>query len=159
MAESRLPAAIDYLVGVFTNSSALQALNVVTWDGPPVSEDYRDAVFVGYDAGGTDSSEFQAATIAQKWAGIGQRKRDEETQITCAVVVTMGDPGWKPVRDRAFAILEAVGQILRADPSLGLTPPADYSIAEMWPGDYFQIAEENGWQAVLQFVVHHKTRV
>jgi hypothetical protein len=155
--ESRLPAAIDYLVTTFTASTALQGLSMGIADGPIVSDDFRDYVFVGFDAAGTEGSDFRSASVVQKWASaIGQKKRDEDSQIVCSIVVTVGQAGWKPARDKAYAALEAIGVLLRADPSLGMASP---SVAELWPGDLYQIPSENGWQAVLQFVVRHNTRV
>ena len=97
MTEWRLPAAIDAIV------AALQGLGVQVWDGPIVSGDYDDAIYIGFD--GDYGGEELAATTVQTWAGIGQRKRDEDHTITCAVVVLLGNEStsWKPARDKALA--------------------------------------------------------
>lgn len=151
MVETRLPAAIDAIV------ASLKAAGLTVWDGPILSGDYGDAVYVGYDAD-PGIGEEHASTTTQAWAGLGQRKRDEENQITCAVVTVTGDDltAWKPARDAAYALLETVGQVLRADPSLALSPP---SVAELRPGDYFQEPGPAGFQARIVFSIHHKTRV
>jgi len=127
------------------------------WDGPVLTGDASEAVFVGFD--GLFEGEETSTTTQQQWAsGIGQNARDEDNQVTCAVVVVVGnaDTSWKPTRDRVYAILDVVGEALRADSSLGLPPP---SVAELMPGDYFQEPTENGFQGRLVFSVHHKTRV
>src|SRR5206468_7305615 len=113
MTEWRLPAAIDAIV------AALQGLGVQVWDGPIVSGDYDDAIYIGFD--GDYGGEELAATTVQTWAGIGQRKRDEDHTITCAVVVLLGNEStsWKPARDKVAALLDAVGQALRNDATLG----------------------------------------
>lgn len=154
MSEWRLPAAIDAIV------AALQGVGVQVWDGPIVSGDYSDAVYVGFD--GEYGGEEKAATVKQDWASIGQRKRNEEDDIICAIVVQVGDghSSWKPVRDAISALMETVGQALRSDttlgPSLGLSGP---SVAQLWGGELFQEQGPGGMQARLVFSINYKTRV
>lgn len=148
MVESRVPLAIDAIVTVLT------AAGLKVWDGPVITDDYADAVYIGYD--GDPEGEQRAAAVEQKWSGLGQRKRDEDSQIIGAVVVSTGDAGWKAARDKAYTMLGVVGQSLRADPSLGLSSP---SIAELWPAGYYQEAGPSGLQARLVFAIHHQTRV
>jgi hypothetical protein len=154
MTEWRIPAAIDAIV------TALQATALTVWDGPMVTGDFTEAVYIGYDAA-PDGGEELASTTVQQWAsGIGQRARDEENEIVCAAACLLGDEGWKAVRDRVAAMLEIVGKTLRGNdsigPSLGLSPP---SVAELWPGQYFQEALEQGYQGRLAFTIRYKTRV
>jgi hypothetical protein len=153
MVETRLPASIDAIV------AALQPVLAPTpvYDGPILTGDYSNAVYIGYDAD-PSGAEDHAGSTQQTWAGLGQRKRDEEIQIICAVVTLTGnaDTSWKASRDSAFALLEKVGQTLRADPSLALSPP---SVAELMPGDLFQENGPEGLQARIVFAIHHKTRV
>lgn len=155
MTEWRIPAAIDAIV------TALRTVDGLTvWDGPLVNGEYEDAVFIGYDAD-PDGGEQLASTTVQTWASsIGQRARDEDNEIICAIVVLLGEDGWKPVRDRVSAMIDSVGQTLRGyasiGPSLGLSPP---SVAELWPGQYFQHALEEGSQGRLTFSIRYKTRV
>ena len=115
--ESRLTASIDAIV------AALRAADptLTVWDGPIVSGDYSDAVYIGYDA--DPDGEFRAATTNQEWAALGRRIRNEDLQIVCAAVVLFGnnDTSWKPTRDACYALVETVGQTLRADPSLAQT--------------------------------------
>ncbi|WP_027930697.1 hypothetical protein [Amycolatopsis thermoflava] len=158
MTQWTFPAAVDAIV------AALQAAGLTVWDGPIVSGNYDDAVYIGYDGISAAGDEEPAGTTTQEWAAIGQRKRDEENTITCAVVALIGDSetSWKPVRDRIAAMVETVGQVLRDDsalgPSLGFTG-RPYSMAEWSIGDYFQENGPAGMQARLLFTIRHKTRV
>lgn len=152
MVQSRLPASIDAIV------EALTTAGVTVWDGPILTGDYGDAIYIGYDAD-PQGGEERASSTEQTWASaIGQKARNEDLQIICAIVTLTGndDASWKPARDTAFALLETVGTVLRADPSLGLSPP---SVAELWPGDYFQEVGPAGLQTRIAFVINHKTRV
>lgn len=151
MAETRVGAAIDAI------KTALDTVNGLTvWDGPIVSGDYSDAVYIGYDA--DPDGDFQAADIGQVWVGVGAtRTRDEEIDITCAAVALVGEAEtWKTPRDTVLALVESVGQKLRADTSLGLSPPCR---AELTSGGYFQEPGSAGWQARLVFNVRVTTRV
>ncbi len=154
MSEWRLPAAIDAIV------AALQGSGITVWDGPLVTGDFTDAVYIGYP--GTSNDEEQASSTRQEWAGIGQRKRNDEHEIVCSIVALVGDAAtsFKPARDAVAALLEIVGQTLRNDaslgPSLGLSPP---SVAQVMPGDYFQENGPFGLQARLLFSINYRTRV
>lgn len=148
--ETRGPAVIDAIV------AALQAAGLTTWDGPILTGDYSDAVYVGYDA--DPEGDQQASSTAQEWAGIGLRRRNEEIDVTCAAVALTGesDETWKRARDAAYTLMETVGATLRATPSLGLGSPC---VAELQPGDYFQENGPEGYQARVVFTVHITTRV
>lgn len=155
MVASRVPEVIDALVAVLT-----PALSVPVWDGPIVTGDYGDAVYIGYDAD-PEGGEEQAADAQQAWAGIGAQARDEDSQITCAIVVLTGNAitSWKGPRDTAYGLLNDVNDAIRSTPakaSLGLSPP---STAELWPGAYYQEDGPGGYQARLLFQINHKTRV
>lgn len=151
MVQTRIPAAIDAIV------TALQGAGLKVWDGPVLTGDYGNCVFIGFDAQ-PDLVESRAASSAQAWSGLGQRARDENLQITGAVVTLTGntDESWKAARDIAFAMLESIGQVLRSNPSLGLSSP---SVAELQPGDYYQEIGPAGYQCRIAFAVHHMTRV
>lgn len=150
--ETRLDASIDALYDVLIAAD----LGVDVWDGPIVSGNTGDAIYVGYAA--DPEGDGQAGQVSQEWAGIGKKSRDESGVIVCAAVALVGnsDARWKPVRDRAKALIESVGQVLRADPSLGLPPPC---VAELQPGEYFQENGPDGYQARFVFTVHIQTRV
>lgn len=156
MTETRMPAAIDAIV------SRLKTAGLTVWDGPILTGDYSNAVYVGFDGDYNDGEE-RASTTFQEWHGLGAKARRETIDVACAIVALTGnaDTTWKPCRDTAVAMLETVGQTLRADPSLGLGPPTvsgDF-VAELEPGDFFQEAGPGGMQARIVFTVHIKTRV
>lgn len=152
MTETRLPAAIDAIV------AALQTAGLTVWDGPVISGDYSlNCVYIGYD-GDPSYDEERAGSIQQQWAGLGAKRRDETTDIVGAAVTLTGNDAqsWKAARDSVFALIDTVGQTLRADPSIGLLSP---SVAELIPGDYFQEAGPAGYQARVVFSINHRTRV
>lgn len=155
--ETRYPAAIDALVAALKTAFNGQPVNV--WDGPIVTGDFSNAVYIGYDAD-PEAAEFIAVNSLQSWAGLGAKRRDEELDIICAVLVGFAadENVWKPTRDATFAILDTVGQTLRANPSLSQTPPF---VAEL--GQNYRYSQEPGvndnWQARIVFGVHIKTRV
>jgi hypothetical protein len=149
---------VDAIVAALTTAFANASPTVKVWDGPVVSGDYSNAVYVGYDAD-PEAVEFIAVNGLQQWAGLGAKKRDEELDIACAILVNFvaSEDTWKPTRDAAFAIYDIVGQTLRADPSLGQAPPF---VAEITTHRYSQEPfGDNKWQARIVFGVHIKTRV
>jgi hypothetical protein len=154
MVQTMLPQAIDAIVTLF------KAQGLTVWDGPIITGDYSDAVYVGFD--GDYTGEEKAASTIQAWAGIGNRARKEELDIVCSICTMTGDAAsWKTPRDTAIAILATVGQVLRSDPSIGLGPPtisADF-VAELWPGEFFQETGPAGYQIRIVFTIHIKTRV
>lgn len=151
--ETRTAAAIDALYDALIAAD----LGVHVWDGPVVSGDYGDAIYVGYD--GDPEGDGQTAVSDQDWAGVGKtRKRDESLDITGAAAALVGesDERWKTARDRATALIESIGQLIRANPSLGQSPPFR---AELIPGAYYQENTPAGYQARYLFTVHIETRV
>jgi len=156
MAASRIPAVIDALVALLEAAD----LGAPIWDGPIVSGNATDAIYVGYDAD-PEGGEEQGSDAQQQWAGIGTESRNEDGQIICAIVVLTGNQitSWKEPRDRVFALLDGVGGAIRGTPakaSLGLSPPMT---AELWPGAYYQEVGPEGYQARLLFQIHYTTRV
>jgi len=152
MVESRVPQAIDAVCTMCKNAG------LPVFDGPVITGDAnRSALFIGYDGGGEEGSDFNATDTTQAWAGIGLRRRNEDYSIVCSIIVFTGDTGsWKNARDAAFGLLDQVGELLRATPSLGLSSP---STAELMPGAYFQEPGPRGYQARIVFTIHHDTRV
>ncbi len=148
MASTRVPATIDALVALGTAAGA------TTWDGPVVTGDYNTALFIGYD--GDPDGDFLAAEADQEWAGLGAKARDEEFDIICAAVATIGD-SVKIARDAVFAMVALLESALRTDPALGQTPPP--FTAGFKPGNLFVEPTAAGFQARLVFMVHVKTRV
>jgi hypothetical protein len=134
--------------------SALKGAGLLVWDGPVVTGDFRDAVFVGYD--GDPEGAFEAATMTQDWAGLGAKRRDETLDIHCAVVALSGESDTKSARDRAKTVLTTVETTLRANPGLGQPSPF---VAGLKPVAAFQEPIDVGLQVRITFTISIMTRV
>lgn len=149
MGTSRVPVTIDALVAAF------RAAGLNTFDGPPITGDWSVAVFVGYDAGGEDS-EFRAVTTTQSWASLGAKARNEEFSVFCGIAAVDGGGVTKVARDAAYSVMATVETVLRADPSLGQTPPFTIAVAS---GDLYQFPVESGMECRLPFTISVVTRI
>jgi hypothetical protein len=145
---TRLPASIDALVTMFTGAG------INTIDGPKISGDYSNAVWIGYDGDG-ESTDFRSATIEQQWAGLGQRVRNERFDIQCSAYAIDGDGSVKSARDAVFALVAQVESTLRGNPSLGLSSPC---VAQYALGDLFTEPLDKGVQCRVPFTVSVETR-
>jgi hypothetical protein len=143
MTTSHIPAAIDAIV------ASLKTAGLTVWDGPVVTGDFSPAVFVGYD--GNPEGEFRSVAGTQDWAGLGAKRRSEVFSIACAAVALTGEADTKTGRDAVYALLDTVGTVLRADPSLGLNSPP--FVAELKPLDLFTEPTENGLQCRWVFTI------
>lgn len=152
MGTSRVPATLDRLV------SLLGATTLTVVDGPLVTDDPADAVYIGYD--GDPDGDFQTASPEQEWAGLGASRRDEEFDIHCAAVALVGDGLVKAARDAAYAQTAIVEATVRADPSLGLGPPTSpVFVAEFRGGPVFTEPTPAGYQVRIVFNIHVRTRI
>lgn len=151
MAHSRAPAAIDALRVALEDRPGLAETPV--YDGPFVTDDPSDAIYLGYD--GDPEGGFEAVIGDQEWAGIGARARRETFRITCAVVVVDGDGDVAQAREAVYRLFGEIEDALRAEPSLGLPPPT--TVAVVSPALF--IEPLNGVQARLVFAVEVTTRV
>lgn len=152
MASSRVPATIDKLVELW---GSVEGLTVR--DGPVVTADPGPALWVGYD--GDPEGEFTTADPGQEWAGLGAKRRDEEFDIPCAVVVQVGNTDTKSSRDTAYAMSALAENKLREDPGLGMPPDFLPFVAEFRPGPVFTEPNWRGFQVRIAFNVHVKTRI
>jgi hypothetical protein len=116
---SRVPALIDYLVGLFTNDATLgqaPAPNTVTvYDGPATTGlDAFLKLFVGLSDPENTAAE-PAADFTQEWAGIGRRARNEIITIHCCAQAWAGTDDMKTVRVAVTGIVAAVETLMQAD--------------------------------------------
>lgn len=148
MAETRVDDAILALVALWT-TAGLDAV-----DGPFVSGDISDRLFVGYD--GDPEGEFQVADLDSDWAGLGAKARDEEFDVVCAVVTRPGFTRASEARTAAIAVFQTAAAALRADPSLGMPPP---TTAAAIAQSLYTPPASTGVQGRLVFNVHVRTRV
>lgn len=105
---------IVYLTAMW--KAALPTINVV--DGPQVNADpSNDWVYVGFNGGSPDEFN-EGATAQQSWMAFA-RVKQEDGQVTCAVVSRAGDTDVPTLRARAYGFVSAAEDALRADPQLG----------------------------------------
>lgn len=140
---TRTPATIDALVATWTDAG------VKVHDGPQLSGDFEDCIFVGFD--GNPEGEYQSAEVEQDWAGLGAKHRSETLTIICSAVVLNGDDNIKAARDTAYGFVETAGIALRNDPSLGQPPPF---VAGLRPGPLFIEPTQQGVQVRVVFSVN-----
>ena len=87
-------------------------------DGPQVNSDpSSDWLFVGHDADRPDDTN-DGAVATQDWMAF-QRTKEEDGEVTCAIVVVSGDTAIPTVRARALDILSDAEDALRANPTIG----------------------------------------
>ncbi|MFD0902335.1 hypothetical protein [Actinomadura sediminis] len=110
MAASTVPAALDALVGGLRTT--LPDVQVV--DGPPLTTN-PDVICVGF-SGVPGEPAVESTRTREQLA----REPDRESyDIACLASSWSGATDPKPVRDRAYELLDAVAARLGADPTLG----------------------------------------
>jgi hypothetical protein len=148
---SRIPSVVDSLFTTFTNA----AISGVTVLDGPAAEGHTGTWLALGSTTESDDIEFE-----QRWAGVGNFQRDEDFTIPCQIRYQSGNRGFKTVRDGAFAVFAAVENILRADPTAGVS---GYTVrAEIGGrGRVNQTFQSGGgaWVCVLDFTIHVQTRI
>lgn len=133
MTTSVVPAVIDYLVAQARAAPALAGVMVV--DGPQPSKSLQDieqVLWIGADPADPGGDMAQAD---QKWPYSDKaRTRDEDAVVVCAAQHWSGDTSNKVHRDGAMAIIAALDDLIRGDPSAG--GPGDASMGGLvfWSG-------------------------
>lgn len=114
---SRVPELIDALVTRLSTDPVLAGVTVA--DGPEVTESNApDWLIVGFN--GDPDGDFQAAQTVGGWSGLSPSSREEQLQLTVAVIVQRGSTDVRPARERAYEISGRLEALLAADPSVGL---------------------------------------
>lgn len=112
-----VPELIDAAVVRLRQEEGLADAGVV--DGPELTgADHDDWVLVGFD--GDQEGEFLAATSEEDWAGQLGTSREKTIQLTLGLLSRRGDGDVKAARDRVYAMRRVIGDVLAADPTLGL---------------------------------------
>ena len=114
---SRVPALIDYLVGLFTNDPTLgQATPPVTvYDGTPTTLlDAPLTLYVGLTDPENEGAE-EAGQSEQEWAGLGRQARNEMVIIHCCAEAWSGVDDIRTARLNATGIVAAVEVLMQAD--------------------------------------------
>lgn len=115
MSASTMPAALDGLLTAVRARPALAELNAAgaIFDGPPRTDMPQEFISIGW--GGADEDPSVEATEAD--AGLEANR--EDYQILGLAYVWSGDQDFKPLRDRAFALLDEVNAAIQSDITLG----------------------------------------
>ena len=158
MATSAIPVLIDALV---TQATAALTDRLVI-DGFGVTDDANpNILMVGVDDPGAQTSA-QSSETSQEAATLGtNRSRDQRGAITCAALSWTGDTSTsnqKAARDAVYATLAAVENILRTDPSLGVTG-FPLLVCQLGDERLSQNQYEDGCDALLIFTVNFRARL
>lgn len=114
---SRVPELIDALMARLPEDPALTGVAVV--DGPEVTESQApDWLIIGWS--GDPDGDFQAAQTIGGWASLVASDREEQLQLTVAVIASRGDTNVRAARARAYEIGGRLEALLAADPAVGL---------------------------------------
>lgn len=154
---SRVPAAIDALLAVLRAAPELQQVSII--DGPPVTDlTDEDLVFVGWQP---EADTGVGVQLTQDFAGATTRIRDESFEIGCYAESRSGDVDMKARRDRAFALVAVVEQVLRGTEAA--PDAASLGGAVLWShltaGNLRQLQTQDGALAGLDFTVSCRARI
>jgi hypothetical protein len=141
---STIPTVLDALVTRWR--LALPGIEVI--DGEPIKTPEKDTVCVGCTVQpGSGAPVVQNTLDREQMSATPDR---ESYDITCVSASWGGDSDTKPVRDRAFDLLDAVSVDLARDQTLGELVLQ----ARMSTQSFTQEQTTKGPVAAIQFVVH-----
>ncbi|MCX4786465.1 hypothetical protein OG369_09805 [Streptomyces sp. NBC_01221] len=155
MATSAVPAAVDALLAILRAAPALAEVRIV--DGPPsVNLTERQRIYVGWSPGAE-----QAVDTAQDFAYAGARSRNEDFSIACYVETRAGDKDMVLRRVKAFELLAAVEDALRATNDAPTAPTLSGTVlwAHLTAGSLVQEQTDGGALAGLSFTVTCRARI
>ncbi|WP_326739145.1 hypothetical protein [Streptomyces sp. NBC_01022] len=155
MATSAVPAAVDALLAILRASPALAEVRIV--DGPPsVNLTDRHRIYVGWAPGSE-----QAVDITQEFASAGARTRDEDFSIACYAETRTGDKDMSLRRAKAFELLAAVEDALRATNDAPTAPTLSGTVlwSHLTAGSLVQEQNDSGALAGLPFSVTCHARI
>lgn len=157
MATSSVPGAITALTALLQASADLTGVTVI--DGPPtVNVPSEDAVFVGWQP---DTDE--AAQFVQDFAYAGARRRNEEFDVLCYLESWSGTKDIPARRTRAFALLAAVENVLRATDAAPTAPTISNTVlfSGLTQGTLLQreTDEPTGVQVGIKFRIACRARI
>lgn len=155
MATSAVPGAIGALLAILRAAPALAEVRIV--DGPPsVNLTERHRIYVGWSPGAE-----QAVDISQDFASAGARTRDEDFGIACYAETRTGDKDMALRRVKAFELLAAVEDALRATDDAPTAPTLSGTVqwAHLTAGSLVQEQSDGGALAGLAFTVTCRARI
>lgn len=121
------------------------AIPQLSWGAPRSLE--RECVILG----GVDNSD-------QEWAGIGDRRRNEDYRIWLWVGVDKAGDSQEDATVRAVELFAVVETVLRANSNLGGSLPAG-QWAEMKSPSLVEFPTDGGYAAIVQSEIRVKARI
>lgn len=152
MATSAVPALIDAMFTAFT--AALTGVKV--YDGFGVSDDPGDFLMIGVEDPDLEGFGF-SADVKQDWANANYTAREESGDIVCAALSWNGDGNQKVARDAVYATQSAVENVLRGNPSLGVSTVLWTSFGTS--AQLSQIQDHKGCAALLIFRIFFRAQI
>lgn len=149
---TKVDAVILALVTAWGAAPALEGVEVA--DGPQANSDAANEwLFVGSD-GDAPSADMQAVNAQQEWMAFAKVKK-ETAEITSAFVLVSGDTDTVAIRSRAYTLLGAAEDVVRADPTLaGLVMTAGISSHQYYPA-----LTQGGAKARVVFTVTYQAQL
>lgn len=126
-------------------------------DGPPsVNLTDRHRIYVGWAPGSE-----QAVDITQEFASAGARTRDEDFSIACYAETRTGDKDMSLRRAKAFELLAAVEDALRATNDAPTAPTLSGTVlwSHLTAGSLVQEQNDSGALVSLPFSVTCHARI
>lgn len=149
---AKTDAVILALTAMWQAAPALEGVRVV--DGPQAnSEASPDWLFVGADGDAPDEGN-EAAVIEQSFMAFAKTKQ-EDGEVTCAVVSVRGDTDIPSARARAYAVVSAAEDALRTDLTLGALVMHAFVSAHQ----YMPAQTTDGARVRVVFTVTYKAQI
>jgi hypothetical protein len=157
VATSKVPAALDALVSIFGAASGLSGVTVV--DGPPVGDQSdQDYLYVGWQF---DAEGGAGVEARQDFNAAGARTRDEDFDILCQLDSWTGDTDVSARRARAFVLLAAVEDAIRATVVAPTAPTLNNAVlwAHLTQHSLIQQHTDSGVQVGIKFRISCRARI
>lgn len=152
---SIVPAIIDALVAAAT--SALPGVTVT--DGQGVTGNTNAVLMIGVNSPDITVPATAANSQQAPATYSTNRTRDETGDVYCTAVAWNGNNDQKQARDDAFALAEAVADLCRTNPSLGLSAGGYVVCGYGGTGQLDQDQDDSGATASLVFSVAFRARI
>jgi len=149
---AKTDAVILYLTAMWQAAPAFEGVQVV--DGPQANSDAsNDWLFVGFDGDVPDEGN-EAASVEQSLMAFARTKQ-EDGEVTCAVVSRRGDTNVPAARARAYALMSAAEDALRLDMQLGALVMHAFVSAHQ----YIPVQAQAGAKVRVVFTVTYQAQI
>ena len=147
MSTSLIPTVLTQLVTLFD-----AALSIDVHDGPPGKNSPPDGLYIG----ATDDD--TSIPFEQRWAGQGHIAKDETFEVPNLLYASSGDGGFAAQRTDAFANLALIENVLRSNPTLGISTNAVRAQFGT-SGEVVQIHSSKGPVCRVRFTINIEGRI